>query len=62
MPKNTQDLKYLLSSLKIWAVLAALAALSVTGYYGYQGYRYWNAWSGERTMTKEVQRINTKLA
>ena len=62
MPKNKQDLKYLLSSLKLWAVLAAVAALSITGFYGYEGYRYWNAWSDEKTMTKEVQRLNTKLS
>jgi len=62
LPKNTQDLRYLLSGLKVWGVVAVLAALVITGFYGFQGYRYWNAWSGEKTMSKEVQRINTKLS
>lgn len=62
MPKNTQDLRYLLSGLKVWGVVAVLSALVITGFYGLQGYRYWNAWSGEKSMSKEVQRINTKLS
>ena len=62
MPKNKQDLRYLLSGLKVWGVVAVLAALVITGFYGFQGYRYWNAWSGEKSMSKEVQRINTKLS
>lgn len=62
MPKNTQDLRYLLSGLKVWAVVAVLGALIITGFYGYQGYRYWSAWSGEKAMAQEVQRINAKLA
>ena len=62
MPKNTQDLGYLLSGLKVWAVVAVLGALIITGFYGYQGYRYWSAWSGEKAMAQEVQRINTKLS
>ncbi len=62
MPKNKQDLRYLLSGLKVWGVVAVLAALIITGFYGFQGYRYWNAWSGEKSMSKEVQRINTKLS
>ncbi|MCH7621587.1 MAG: hypothetical protein IH870_06790 [Chloroflexi bacterium] len=62
MPKNTQDLRYLLSGLKVWGVVAVLSALVITGFYGLQGYRYWNAWSGEKSMAKEVQRINTKLS
>ncbi len=62
MPKNKQDLRFLLSGLRVWGVVAVLAALSITGFYSYQGYRYWNAWSGEKTMTKEVQRIHTKLS
>ncbi len=62
MPKNTQDLVCLLSSVKVWGVLAVLGALVITGFYGFQGYRYWNAWSGEKSMSKEVQRINTKLS
>ena len=62
MPKNTQDLRYLLSGLKVWGVVAVLAALVITGFYGFQGYRYWTAWSGEKSMSKEVQRINTKLS
>ena len=61
MPKNTQDLRYILSGLKVWCMVAVLAALVITGFYGYQGYRFWSAWSGEKSMTKEVQRINTKL-
>ena len=62
MTKNKQDLRYLLSGLKVWGVVAVLAALVITGFYGFQGYRYWNAWSGEKSMSKEVQRINTKLS
>ena len=62
MPKNTQDLRYLLSGLKVWGVVAVLSAVVITGFYGFQGYRYWNAWSGEKSMSKEVQRINTKLS
>ncbi len=62
MPKNKQDLRYLLSGLKVWGVVAVLAALVITGFYGFQGYRYWNAWSGEKSMAKEVQRINDKLS
>ena len=62
MPKNKQDLRYLLSGLKVWGVVAVLAALVITGFYGFQGYRYWTAWSGEKSMSKEVQRINTKLS
>ena len=62
MPKNTQDLRYFLSRLKVWGVVAVLSALVITGFYGLQGYRYWNAWSGEKSMAKEVQRINTKLS
>jgi len=62
LPKNTQDLRYLLSGLKVWGVVAVLSALVITGFYGLQGYRYWNAWSGEKSMSKEVQRINTKLS
>ncbi len=62
MPKNTKDLRYLLSGVKVWGVVAVLAALIITGFYGFQGYRYWNAWSGENTMTKEVERIKDKLA
>ncbi len=62
MPKNKQDLRFLLSGLRVWGVVAVLAALIITGFYGFQGYRYWNAWSGEISMSKEVQRINTKLA
>ena len=62
MPKNKQDLRYLLSGLKVWGVVAVLAALVITGFYGFQGYRYWNAWSGEKSMAKEVQRINAKLS
>ena len=61
MPKNNQGLGYLLSGLKVWGVVAIMATLVMTGFYGYQGYRFWSAWSGERSMTKEVQRINTKL-
>ena len=62
MPKNIQDLRYILSGLKVWAVVAVLSALVLTGSYGYQGFIYWNAWSGEKSMTKEVERINTKLS
>ncbi len=62
MPKNMQNRGYLLSGLKVWGVVAVLAALVITGFYGIQGYRYWSAWSGERSMAKEVQRINTKLS
>ncbi len=62
MPKNKQDLRYLLSGLKVWGVVAVLAALVINGFYGLQGYRYWNDWSGEKSMSKEVQRINTKLS
>ncbi len=62
MPKNTQDLRYLLSGLKVWGVVAVLAALVVGGFYGFQGYRYWSAWNGERSMAKEIQRINNKLS
>ena len=62
MPKNKQDLRYLLSGLKVWGVVAVLAALVITGFYGFQGYRYWTAWSGEKSMSKEVQQINTKLS
>ncbi len=62
MPKNKQDLRYLLSGLKVWGVVAVLAALVITGFYGFEGYRYWTAWSGEKSMSKEVQRINTKLS
>ena len=62
MPKNKQDLRYLLSGLKVWGVVAVLAALVITGFYGLQGYRYWSAWSGEKSMAKEVNRINTKLS
>ena len=62
MPKNKQDLRYLLSRFKVWGVVAVLGALVITGFYGFQGYRYWNAWSGENSMSKEVQRINTKLS
>jgi len=62
LPKNKQDLRYLLSGLKVWGVVAVLAALVITGFYGFQGYRYWTAWSGEKSMSKEVQRINTKLS
>ena len=61
MPKNTQDLRYLLSGFRVWGVVAVLAALVIIGFYGFQGYRFWTAWSGEKTMAKEVQRINTKL-
>ena len=61
MPKNTQDLRYLLSRLRVWAVVAALGTLIITGFYGFQGHRYWNAWSGDKAMSKEVQRINAKL-
>jgi len=62
LPKNKQDLRYLLSGLKVWGVVAVLAALVITGFYGFEGYRYWTAWSGEKSMSKEVQRINTKLS
>jgi cytoskeletal protein RodZ len=62
LPKNKQNLRNLLSGLKVWGVVAVLAALVITGFYGFQGYRYWNAWSGEKSMSKEVQRINTKLS
>ena len=62
MAKNTRDLRYHLSTLKIWGVVAALAALVITGSYGFQGYRYWSAWSGEKSMAKEVKEINSKLS
>ena len=43
-------------------MVAVLGALVIAGFYGYQGYRFWTAWSGERSMAKEVHRINTKLS
>lgn len=62
MAKNTRDLRYHLSTLKVWGVVAALAALVITGSYGFQGYRYWSAWSGEKSMAIEVKEINSKLS